>query len=518
MTRGIRRRIALLAFYIAGIIGFSEAQYSFTREFTSNDILGIDGNGRALAMITSKGFNYTADITQGKIEWQGFLGIQPISLAIGSGNALVCLQPKTEYSNDLFIYTFPGTFQQVQLQYNSGLFVDSFGTDIPFFFWGYDAEWFNGSFWIACLDGGLVQVTPPSNTTAIYYPGRDNISYTFETFLPDSFPLFPDTSSARAMAVDADSSLIWLACAQALWSFDPSDTTWTKINDSALGLEEYYDIKVRARNDSTSIVYAIFTKKNGARADTCLYTYNTQTDRWHNFISTADLSLQTYALGEKDYVYILDRRENEIRLYRDTVPDSTLAMDTPYGELVLLQGEKADFQGRITKPGEIGISDINLSDINYATYGSDTLFQIATDKGLLYSNNEHYDEEKNIPFSFEYRSVTLSDDLEKTYAVPGIMNNYHPETVFAYNIKDDDFVTIDIFDYNMDHVVRIIDKAWRQAGKNRTNGRSTVPRYDRWNGRVDNGSGRIVPPGVYFYRIKTEKGKRAFGKVIVAKN
>jgi hypothetical protein len=151
--------------------------------------------------------------------------------------------------------------------------------------------------------------------------------------------------------------------------------------------------------------------------------------------------------------------------------------------------------------------------------------------GLFYSNNEHYDEKFDIPFKYERRMVTLSSGLGKTYAVPGIIRNLPsyddtlpPYSVFAYNLTEDDYVTIDIFDYNMDHVINIFEVKfgtrwqYRKAGKHKTSGRSTVSMYDRWDGTLNNNNGRPVSPGVYFFRIMTKKGKRAFGKIIAARN
>jgi hypothetical protein len=146
------------------------------------------------------------------------------------------------------------------------------------------------------------------------------------------------------------------------------------------------------------------------------------------------------------------------------------------------------------------------------------VFQIVTDIGLFYSNDEHYDETHAIPFHLVRRNVSLKSGLGKTYAFPGILNNNHPSTTFAYTLARDDRVTIDIFDYNMDPVVRIVENAPRQAGSKRTNGRSTQPQYDRWDGTINNNNGAAVAPGVYYYRIKTGKGNRAFGTIIVARN
>jgi hypothetical protein len=59
----------------------------------------------------------------------------------------------------------------------------------------------------------------------------------------------------------------------------------------------------------------------------------------------------------------------------------------------------------------------------------------------------------------------------------------------------------------------VVRNAERKAGTKRASRRSSEP-ADMWDGR--NESGRIVAPGVYYYKITTDKGERAFGKVIVA--
>jgi hypothetical protein len=235
-----------------------------------------------------------------------------------------------------------------------------------------------------------------------------------------------------------------------------------------------------------------------------LYVYNSVTAQWKRAIQYDFTSLPTMRLGAKGYLYVLDSDpdNNKIRLFRQTSPDSAAVE------------QDVDFQKRILNAGS-DLVNVPINDIHYAIHGTDTLFAIATDVGLLYSKNEHYDELHTIPFNYESRKVNLSSDLAKTYAIPGIINNYHPEAIFAYNLAKDDKVTIDIFDYNNDFVVRIIDNAPRLAGKHRTSGRSTVPMYDTWDGTAH---GKVVPPGVYFYRIKTKNGKKAFGKIIVAKN
>ena len=79
-----------------------------------------------------------------------------------------------------------------------------------------------------------------------------------------------------------------------------------------------------------------------------------------------------------------------------------------------------------------------------------------------------------------------------------------------YNLASDADVTIDVFDYNMDPVVRILDAAPRSAGTHGAKGNADV-----WDGHA---GGRTVAPGVYYFRISTGSGKRGFGKIVVARH
>ena len=70
----------------------------------------------------------------------------------------------------------------------------------------------------------------------------------------------------------------------------------------------------------------------------------------------------------------------------------------------------------------------------------------------------------------------------------------------------------------MDYVARPVDGAPRIAGINNPSGRSTDQSRDTWDGTVGNDHHSIAAPGVYYYEIRTAKGKKSFGKIIVAKN
>jgi hypothetical protein len=486
-------------FLLAVALQTGWAQYTSTNAIVSNDIYFLEGSGDTLWMLSSKGVNYTTNLSNPPVEWSGFKDLKGWTLTYGGGYTLIRTTP------DWSDYEKPGVPAKLWL-FNIRDSQKQTFVDLPFnttdlndtaVFQAADAAWFKGSFWIACMHGGLVQFDVSSNNKTIFYPGKNKIGYTAATFKDSVFH-----DSTRAIAVATDNTLIWIACRTRLWTFNLSDTTWTSISDSTVTVREYIDIEARSHND-TSVVYATIVETDTTKF---LYRYNSVSNRWDKFIDDQPL---TVALSDKNHVYVVHKKKDDIFLYLDTLSNTGLSNFYISGN---------DFEYRINQATD-DVIQYDISDLHYSVNnGNNATFAVATDKGLFYSINEHYDEENNIPFKYERRSDPLSPGLEQTYAVPGIINNYNPSTTFAYNLSKNDKVTIDIFDFNMDHVVRIIDEAPRRAGKNKTSGRSTVPSEDFWDGTVNNSGGRIVAPGVYFYRIKTKEGKRTFGKVIVAKN
>jgi hypothetical protein len=99
------------------------------------------------------------------------------------------------------------------------------------------------------------------------------------------------------------------------------------------------------------------------------------------------------------------------------------------------------------------------------------------------------------------------NDLEKslTYAAPNPFDPSEGERAkFVYSLADEAAVTIDIFDFASRRVHRLLDAVPRTGGRNHG---------DSWDGRDDDGD--VVANSVYFYRITTDGGDRAFGKVVI---
>ena len=100
------------------------------------------------------------------------------------------------------------------------------------------------------------------------------------------------------------------------------------------------------------------------------------------------------------------------------------------------------------------------------------------------------------------------DDVE-TFAFPNPFSpsrsdrNYS-RTRIQYSLKNDANVTIQIYDYQGRLIHKLLENEYRSGGRDY---------QEAWNGRDSDNA--IVPNGVYFYVIKTDKGDMARDKIMV---
>ena len=97
---------------------------------------------------------------------------------------------------------------------------------------------------------------------------------------------------------------------------------------------------------------------------------------------------------------------------------------------------------------------------------------------------------------------------KEVYAFP---NPFSPKIdtkiTFKYDTNDkDENVTIRIFDFGMNYLKTVVQNAPRKIS-------ASDPPYDSWDGTDDNG--KVVPNGVYFYRIEVGSKDPLFGKILV---
>lgn len=92
----------------------------------------------------------------------------------------------------------------------------------------------------------------------------------------------------------------------------------------------------------------------------------------------------------------------------------------------------------------------------------------------------------------------------ETYAFPNPFSPDEESTKIVYSTSHSENVTIRIFDFGMNLIKTLIQNAARGISDEHV---------ISWDGR--NESGRIVPNGVYFYRIDIGSGTPLFGKIMV---
>ncbi|MDR0304836.1 MAG: hypothetical protein LBH98_08745 [Chitinispirillales bacterium] len=282
---------------------------------------------------------------------------------------------------------------------------------------------------------------------------------------------------------------------------------WTKIDSLILQSKEpkEYAIKfIKGTNDFPIFILTTddYTEK--------LYRWNVGNK---NLIHSGGIS--KVAISPDNFIYILD---NDGRLDVCEI-DGKKTQDSEKRREVLLR--------RIAKtniPLDYKLTDISIygridtPTTEASVYKEGSFFiGFASNKGVLYSKNglSGITDKDETPFEYFSKEVPIKKGLKEIYAEPGIINHWDNSCTFEYSLSQDDKVTIDILNYNLDFVCRIVTNVPRNAAVGSEH--STLRSQDYWDGTVNNNGGKSVPPGVYYFKITTQKGDRAVGKVVVAR-
>jgi len=104
-----------------------------------------------------------------------------------------------------------------------------------------------------------------------------------------------------------------------------------------------------------------------------------------------------------------------------------------------------------------------------------------------------------------FRTYTEVAGTDNTYAYPNPFSPSLTVTRIHYDTGDSEAeVSIDLFDFGMNHIRTLINKADRSENQEHD---------EIWDGKDDNGS--IVPNGVYFYRVSVNGDDSRWGKIMV---
>jgi hypothetical protein len=489
----------MLAVWIGGA---SAASNSTSIEPLSNSLLSVVGAGTNLGIVSVQGLNFTESAFADSIRWKSIRRSDiDIPAGYGEGRYLAALLPPEQNYGQPSVGALwsvpPGADKgrKIPLSYDLNSLWPRGEEDTL----EYDAraigpvdiEYAFGVFWVAMYDGGLLRLEfgdYPAPLADLYYPG-DSTSYSFAEFAPPAIPLDAE-KARRVVAIEADtvSGTLWIGCQDALWRFTPaasgSDDRWEKISATGDGPSSLLDISLRPSADDSpaASLYASGVAKQDDGSDTLVYHLSLDSKQWQPLELYRPETPQLLLPAGEDFLYIV--HGGQLALYRHR--DNALQW-------------RGDFVPRMRNEDLLSfeIRDVLLTHDN----GEDHLW-VATSQGLLHTGTGVYDPAGPEKFHQIHRSPTVSGGTKGTYAYPSIINSResgesYSRAVFAHNMPKGEKITVDVFDWNMDHVIRLDDNSW--------------------DGTLNNSGGTAVAPGVYYYRISTDNGHRAFGKVIVAK-
>lgn len=517
---------------VVALLGLSAAiaapAITSTRSITSNQVHGLATRGDTLMMSTAAGLNYA--ILQGdSLPWHG-LEIPSASqlglISIGESRAAVAVQLYASATKGLEPLNPLHEIHFYDFATNGSIF-----EQLPFTHLSYetDSVFVNdllhrgGSFWFACAEAGLLQWNPGRVEPTVFVPSLNKKAFVAEQFKGVSdTALHLNKSLCRPIALEllrdssGDTSLL-VAAPAALWRFSPRDTTWDSLSTRMADSRRSFDgfVNVFVNNFTTPpTLFATIRSKGLAQGEAELFRYDTLQRSWHyvtgrNRIGTISFKTPLLCVPAADtLLYVSDG--NAVVLLG--IGDSTIdTISTAFKSRMEAGGEDA-----IDNILGLDITDIGVSPASDANSWN---LWIATPEGLFYGLEESVS--ATAALSLQRRQLSIKGGLKEVFAMPGILNDAQftssarrPEVLFSYNLTKAAEVTIQVFDYNMDLVRTVIRKQRREAGADRSSHISTQPGEDRWDGT--NQDGRIVAPGVYYFKITTSTGERAFGKIVVA--
>ncbi len=429
------------------------------------------------------------------------------SMAYSSGITVAIADTVWNTPNDILIFSkTSGTIKRRAIPFN---WPDDVLNNEDIHLGAVDLTTDGTSFYFACLDGGVAQWDPSGDSIVLLIPGKLPIPVV--SLKPAEQP----DPNSRVTSVSVVNNGLLVITPNKVWKYTFDTQQWdstitTAIDRSGYVFSSFWSVFVNTR-DKKAPLYGLINVNGGAEKDSMiLCKYDTAAHIWRVFLDKAPGCMTA---GHNGILYMVFDG-NRFEAFIDTAEvGATVANPSP----IVAQSA---FQDSMIRAFEIEYPEY-INNILYTELTDSTgNLWIATNEGLFLSPN--VSPSKIIrSCNLVKRAPSVSAGLKKTYARPGILksgmyDSKSSRAVFVYNLSKDAKATIRVYDYNMDHVKTVILSKFRKAGNNGGPlGRSTVESEDFWDGT--NESGKLVAPGVYYYKITTDKGERAFGKMIVAK-
>ncbi|HEX2958978.1 MAG TPA: hypothetical protein VHO70_19240 [Chitinispirillaceae bacterium] len=496
------------------------AECESSKGIASNEIYSPVGNGDTLWMLSwdaaKSQYSINSIIHQGDTSrlnqdknWTslslGCINSDINDLTYGGGKAVLCFDTlKSRQINPILVLTNnSGSIQQQRADLEwPGFLKDS----NQYIFTTKGVAWAKDAFYFACLDGGMVKWDYQNETRTVFLPGKSP-AMPISDFTASKIA---NDTTKRVVDVKKCKDDIMVVTPAKIWRFSTTDSSWdssisSKIIDTTLVFKEFETVFISPDRDS--IYYSkISVKKKISRKDTTILAKYSNTGKY--WICMLDQNVYNVTFGPGDYIFTFG--DNSINAYRDTLASSFVTKTPVINSSV--------FENWITQNFTVGNPE--FTDILYLPISDSAGYLwVASTEGIFFTKWQ-FPVKSKVDFTQIKRAPSIKAGLEQTFARPGILvsglSDKESWTVFVYNVSKDTKVTIRVYDYNMDLVKTITNNKFRCAGSNGGHhGRSTVESEDRWDGR--NSLGKMVAPGIYYYKITTDIGERAFGKIVVAK-
>ncbi|MDR2578052.1 MAG: hypothetical protein LBC70_04460 [Chitinispirillales bacterium] len=522
-TIGITRAVRVAPIIFVIIVLTVSAQFRETRVLTSNNIIGLAGSGDTVWLATERGFNYRTsnDVSGG---WLGFevddLSLRYWGMAFGGGGVAALIdmyQSNVLNRRGFWHFDHTGNRQQeVSFRFSDG----AQGPDRDMANPAGSVVYSHGSFWAPFNNGGLVRYNPQDNSVSAIKPG-DASAVPPQNMTSDESAEDARRRSRLVLSVNASpaGNSIIVTTPAIIWSYNPgaSEKTWDTLHASPNPLSastgETFVSFVAAFTVSkkdVSALYAFMAVRRDSENDTLLYSYDDDSGQWFRTVDTRARFSVFPAINGGMYVLFDD---NRAALFADTAQDAT-ARENHLSEILT----PANFRSMLANAGNDPNPKIN--DIIFLPR-TDTagILIVAAETGVYVSESINPLTAGHTDYRFSHSRHVSPVAPGKAYALPGIIrnsfDNKYDRCVFVYNLRREGNVTIRVYDYNMALVRTVVRGAPRASGANSASGRSTDPARDFWDGT--NASGRMVSPGVYYFKITSTGGERFFGKVVLAR-
>ncbi|MCL2182632.1 MAG: hypothetical protein FWB85_04085 [Chitinispirillia bacterium] len=216
---------------------YAGAQFSDTRQLTSNNIIALAGSGDTLWLATGRGLNYRTSL-HAQEGWPGFedsdFGNRFLGLAFGGGSA-AALVYRAGFANTTGFWHFnhaDGNKHEEFFRFSNDVLcldcADGINEPAPADPTGH-LVYARGSFWASFNRGGIVRYNPEggNNKLSALRPG-DSAGVRPQ----DIEPIDADDSAkiVTALGVTADGNRLLIVTPSTFWTYDPESKIWAEID------------------------------------------------------------------------------------------------------------------------------------------------------------------------------------------------------------------------------------------------------------------------------------------------